>query len=60
MLPMFFAWLNDDEKGQGMVEYGIMIAVVALVVLLGLALLGTNLNTAFSSLATWVSVHITT
>ncbi len=60
MLPMFLSRLNPDEKGQGMVEYGIMIAVVALVVLLGLALLGTNLNTAFSNLAAWVSANITT
>jgi pilus assembly protein Flp/PilA len=33
----------NDENGQGMVEYGLIIAVVALVVVGGLSLLGGDL-----------------
>ena len=64
MLQMFVSWLNTvlprDEEGQGMVEYGIMIAVVALVVILGLGVLGTNLSDAFIQLGAWMTAHITT
>ena len=39
-----------DENGQGMVEYGLIIAVVALVVVGGLALLGGDLVTMFTGI----------
>ena len=39
-----------DENGQGMVEYGLIIAVVALVVVAGLKLLGGGLNTTFDEI----------
>lgn len=34
-----------DEEGQGMVEYGLIITLVALVAAGGFTLLGTNLET---------------
>ena len=40
----------QDENGQGMVEYGLIIAVVALVVVAGLKLLGGGLNTTFGEI----------
>jgi pilus assembly protein Flp/PilA len=40
-------WLKNEESGQGMVEYGLIIVFVALAVILGLTALGTNLNTLF-------------
>lgn len=39
------------EEGQGMVEYGLIIALVALAVIAALFLLGTNINTLFTSVA---------
>ncbi len=42
-------WLKNEESGQGMVEYGLIIVVVALVVIGGLSLLGTRLNTLFGT-----------
>ena len=35
------------EKGQGLVEYGLIILLIALVVIGGLTLLGTDLNTIY-------------
>jgi pilus assembly protein Flp/PilA len=43
-----------NEKGQTMAEYGILIAVIAIVVVVAAALLGTNLTSLFNSTATKV------
>ncbi|MBT9152145.1 MAG: hypothetical protein DDT35_00359 [Firmicutes bacterium] len=45
-----FSRLVKDESGQGMVEYGLIIAVVALVALVGLTAFGNQLATFFSGL----------
>ena len=42
--------LGRDE-GQTMAEYGILIAVIAIIVVVAAALLGTNLSTLFNSTA---------
>ena len=47
MLKKFF----KNESGQGMVEYGLIIAVVALVVVGGLALLGDDLTAMFTGVS---------
>ena len=39
-----------NEEGQGMVEYGLIIALVAVVVIIGLTALGTKANSLFSGL----------
>ncbi|MCI6272919.1 MAG: Flp family type IVb pilin [Erysipelotrichaceae bacterium] len=39
-------WLLD-ESGQGMVEYGLIIALVSVVAILALTNIGKNLNTMF-------------
>ena len=44
-------WLKNEESGQGMVEYGLIIVVVALVVVGALKLLGTNLSGQFDKVA---------
>ena len=41
--------LFQDESGQGMVEYGLIIAVVALVVVVGLTALGGGLDGLFKT-----------
>lgn len=43
--------LISNEHGQGMAEYGLIIALVAVVVIIALTLLGTNINTKFNQIA---------
>lgn len=40
-----------NEEGQGMVEYGLIIALVAIVVIAGLKILGGKANTLFNGVA---------
>jgi Flp pilus assembly pilin Flp len=46
-MTSLYTWLQSlakSEKGQSMAEYGIILAVVALVAIVGFAALGTGLN----------------
>ena len=47
-------WMN--EEGQGMVEYGLIIALVAVVVIIGLTALGTKANGLFSGVSDKLSL----
>ena len=40
------------SKGQGLVEYALVIAVVAVIAVVGLTFLGTKLSATFSNLVT--------
>jgi pilus assembly protein Flp/PilA len=40
-----------DEEGASMVEYGLLVALIAVAAILGVTLLGTNLNTRFTGVA---------
>ena len=39
-----------DEEGQALVEYGLILALVAIVVIVALGLIGTNLNNILNSI----------
>ena len=41
----------DDDSGQDVVEYGLLIATIAIVVLIGVGIFGSNINTWFQSLS---------
>ena len=43
--------LVQDESGQDVVEYGLLIATIAIVVLIGVGIFGNNINAWFQSLA---------
>ncbi len=47
--------LAEEEDGQGMVEYGLIIALVAIAVILVLTTLGTSLTNTFSNIASAVT-----
>ncbi|HVR46016.1 MAG TPA: Flp family type IVb pilin [Candidatus Binatia bacterium] len=53
MLTTLTTMLRDDE-GATMVEYGLMVALVALVALTAVKLLGSNLSTLFNTVATTI------
>ena len=40
-----------DESGQDVVEYGLLIATIAIIVLIGVGIFGQNINAWFSTLA---------
>lgn len=40
-----------DEEGATMVEYGLLVALIALVAIVGVTLLGTNLSKLFTAVA---------
>ena len=44
-------WFIKDEEGQGMVEYGLILALVALVVIGALSTLGGGLGGLFDKIA---------
>jgi len=44
------ARINND-RGATAVEYGLMVALIAIVIIVAVALLGTNLSTMFNKVA---------
>jgi pilus assembly protein Flp/PilA len=51
LLTSLQARLEDRERGQGMVEYGLIIAAVAIAVIVALFALGPKIGSMFSSTA---------
>jgi len=43
--------LGDDEQGQDIAEYAVMLAVILLLVVGTIKLIGTNANSTFSNVA---------
>ncbi|MCZ2403969.1 Flp family type IVb pilin [Paenarthrobacter sp. Z7-10] len=42
----------QEEKGATAVEYGLMVALIAIAIIVAVTLLGTNLSTMFTTIAT--------
>jgi pilus assembly protein Flp/PilA len=47
---MLAAQAKRDEKGATAVEYGLLVALIAAIIIVVVALLGTEINKAFSSI----------
>lgn len=45
-------WMLKEESGQGMVEYGLIIALVAIIAMAGLTGIGQNLLLRFQEIVT--------
>ena len=41
----------QDEQGATAIEYGLLVALISLVIVVGAAAVGTNLNTLFSNIS---------
>ena len=53
------ARLVRDDQGQDLIEYVLIGTLVSIAVVVGATALGTNLNTWYNNMATWVSQHST-
>lgn len=52
MFQQFAAWLQvRDEKGATAVEYGMLVALIAAVIVAIVATLGGQINTAFTTIS---------
>ena len=49
-LLRLMAWV-EEQKGQTMAEYGLILALVAVVVIVAITLLGSNISAFFNTLA---------
>jgi pilus assembly protein Flp/PilA len=47
-----FLRLLHDEDGATMIEYGLMVALIAVVAIVAVSLLGTNVSKLFGKIAT--------
>ncbi|MGN0267471.1 MAG: Flp family type IVb pilin [Lachnospiraceae bacterium] len=45
-------WLKDEESGQGMAEYALILALIAVVAVVALRPLGQKINEIFGSVKT--------
>jgi Flp pilus assembly protein, pilin Flp len=56
MMYQAYFWLKDflgkfsREEGQGLVEYALILVLIAIVVLVALSAMGTNINTIFEEI----------
>ena len=58
-LYLFIKNLIDREEGQDLVEYALVVALIAFGAITGMKFLAIGLNNAFSDIATVVTTNIT-
>jgi pilus assembly protein Flp/PilA len=51
-MPEFLSWFYRDSSGATAIEYGLIAAGIAVVIIAVVNGIGTNLNTAFGSIST--------
>jgi pilus assembly protein Flp/PilA len=51
-LSNLFARLVEDESGATAIEYGLIAALIAAVIITAVTAIGTNLNTTFTTIGT--------
>lgn len=55
-MSKFMNWFANEESGQGMVEYGLIIALVSIVVIAALTLVGGKLTELFNKIANTLQI----
>ena len=56
MLTLLFLKISDDDRGASMVEYSLLVLLIAIVALVAVTLAGTELSESYSEIASGVSV----
>lgn len=51
-MKKFMNWLSNEESGQGMVEYGLIIALVAVALIIALTAMNGGLSGIFTKITT--------
>lgn len=51
-------WLMEEESGQGLVEYGLILALLVFIGLVGLSKAGKNLNFMFRDISDALGIPI--
>jgi pilus assembly protein Flp/PilA len=54
-----FEMIKKSEKGQDLAEYALLIGLIALVVILAVTLLGTNISAVFNNIANEIATWFT-
>jgi len=52
LMSYFLTWLRSREEGQGLVEYALILALIAVVVIVVLLILGPQIGRVFSRIIT--------
>jgi pilus assembly protein Flp/PilA len=50
-LPQLLARLGHDEQGAALVEYGILVGLIAVICIAAVTIVGTQVSAAFSKIA---------
>lgn len=53
-----FATLHREESGQDLIEYALIVALIALAATVGMSTLANGINTAFSKLGSILGTYI--
>ncbi len=48
----FMSWFATDDAGTTAIEYGLIAALIAVVIIVAVQAVGTNLSTVFTSVST--------
>jgi pilus assembly protein Flp/PilA len=49
---------RSDEEGAALIEYGMLVGLIAVVCVVAIQLLGTQMNTVFTNLTTLLSGYL--
>jgi pilus assembly protein Flp/PilA len=49
MLPMMLGWMHRNEDGQGLAEYALILALIAVVAIVALLYLGGSVSSILST-----------
>lgn len=49
-MKKFLAWLKNEESGQGMVEYGLIVALIVVVIVVVIVAFGDKITNLFNGI----------